>query len=66
MSDDCPQRPKAKAGLAIDRSDPRLAHQGVSLWALRLDPVSQKDPDRPALVPGQKVVRAFDPGVIPP
>ena len=27
MSDDRPQRPKAKAGLAIDRLDPRLAHQ---------------------------------------
>ncbi len=66
MPDDCPQRPKAKAGLAIDRFDPRLAHQGVSLWALRLDPVSQKHPDRAALVPGQEVVRTFDPRVVPP
>src|SRR6185312_5245886 len=64
MSDDRPQRPKAKTGSAIDRFDPRLADQSVSLWALRFDPVSQKHPDRAALVPGQEVLRAFDPRVV--
>jgi hypothetical protein len=45
MSDDRPQRPKAEAGLAIDRFDAGLAHKGV-LCCTRVVP--PKRPDSPA------------------
>ena len=65
MTDDRPERSKAKPGLAVDRFDPSLAHQGILPGAVALDPMTQKHPDCAALIPGQEVLRAFDSGIVP-
>src|SRR5512144_21871 len=66
VADNCPQRPDAKARLTIDRFDPCLAHERVLPGAVRLDPMSQEDPDRASLLPGQEVVRTLDSRIVPP
>ena len=54
MTENGPERPKTKPGLAIDRFDPSLAHQGILPGAVALDPMTQEHPDRAALIQARK------------